>query len=308
MKHIRLYTHTGGVVRFSYNMEDLLEAVNSETQFTGRNIRDNTGNIDLDKMAGPDDIEFVVRSIKSAADTFESFIPKHIKPAEFKIIMFSDKEITITLSDNGKTSRSILEQAYEQFRNYMVNLMIQMWYQKCGLPQTAEPFSMYAASAIQNIQRVLIHSFIIGRPFGSRYPKISLTDIARPLKGKFLGAYTTVEIMENIHGGSEESADIVYIEQEKDYMIYNGASWAKLSDMVESATPLNCRDHIPFPDTATAGDLFVVTKGGTIGDYDDVVYAGEVILCISNNTADDFHDSLKNFIVIGPVKYNQEIA
>ncbi len=307
MKHIRLYTHTGGVVRFSYDMEDLLEAVNSETQFTGRNIRDAAGSIDLDKMAGPDDIGFVVRSIKSAADTFESFIPKHIKPAEFKIIMFSDQEITITLSDSGRTSRSILEQAYEQFRNYMVNLMIQMWYAKCGLPQTAEPFAMYANSAIQNIQRVLIHSFIIGRPLGSRYPKISLSEISRPLKGKFLGAYTTESIMTEVHGGSEETADIVYIEQEKDYMIYTGAAWEKLDDLLGAATPLNCRDHVEFPNDASQGDLYIVTKGGTIGDYGDVVYAGEAILCISDNSADNFHDSLRNFIVIGPVKINQEL-
>ncbi len=310
MKHIRLYTHTGGVVRFSYDMEELLSAVNSETQFTGRNIRDNVGNIDLDKMSGPDDIEFVVRSIKSAADTFDSFIPKHIKPAEFRIIVFSDQEITLTLADSGKTSRSVLEQAYEQFRNFMVNLMLQMWYQKCGLPQTAEPFGQYASGAMQNIQRVLIHSFIIGRPFGSRYPKVSLSEIARPLKGKFLGAYTTEAALADVHDDAVEKADISYIETEKDYMVYDGSEWKTLTSELEAATNLNCRDHIDFPE-ADQGDIFLVTKGGTIGDYEDTVYAGEVLVCISDNDnvtdPGSYHNSLKNFIVIGPVKFNQEV-
>ena len=306
MKHIRLYTHTGGVVRFAYNMQDLLDAVNSETQFTGRNIRDSAGNIDLDKMSGPDDVEFVVRSIKSAADTFDSFIPKHIKPSEFQIIFFSDKEITITLADNGKTSRTMLEQAYEQFRNFMVNLMIQMWYQKAGLPQTAEPFGQYASAAVQMIQRVLLHSFIIGRPYGSRYPKVSLDEIARPLKGRFLGSYTTLEALADVHGDAVETADLAYVEMEGGYVVYGGLAWGKLLEEVGGATKLNCRDHIPFPE-AGKGDLFIITKGGPIGDYDDKVYAGEVLLCIEENNKvnDTYHDSLKNFIVVGPIKYNK---
>jgi hypothetical protein len=309
MKHIRIYTHTGGVVRFGYPMDELLEAVNAETQFTGRNIQDGAGNLDLNKMAGPDDIEFVVRSIKGAADTLDSFIPKHVKPSEFKLIVFSDKEVTITLADNGKTTKAILEQAYEQIRNFMVNIMLQMWYAKCGLPALAEPFGGYARNAMTNIQRVLAHSFITHRPYGSRYPKVSLTEVARPLKGKFLGSYKSEDTLKDVHMNSVEAADIAFIEKEKDYVVYDGTNWEPLSTLVTSATKLNATNGIAFPE-ADKGDVFFVTKTGLVGDYDDMIYAGEVLVCISDNkktgTPATYHDSLKNFIVIGPIRADFE--
>jgi hypothetical protein len=308
MKHFRIYTHTGGVVRFTYDMQELLNTVNQETQFVGRNIADSQGNIDLNKMAGPDDIDFVVRSIKGASDVLDAFIPKHAKTEELRVIVFSDKEVTITFNNSGKTSRTVLEQAHEHTRNFLVNTMLKMWFEKVGMANQGGTYSNLADVSIRALQRVLIHSFIIGTPYGSRYPKVNPSEVARPLKGKFLGSYKTEDVRDEVHG-DYEAGDICYIETEYDYMVYDGAAWGKLETLVDALTAgdkLNAKDHIDFPE-ANAGDVFFVTKTGTIGDYKDKVYAGEVLVCVEDNEkgpADPvtYKDSLMNFLVLGPVK------
>ena len=312
MKHFRIFTNTGGVVRFTYNMQELLNTVNQETQFVGRNIPDAQGNIDLNKMAGPDDIDFVVRSIKGAADTLDSFIPKHAKTEEFRVIVFSDEEVTITFNNSGKTSRTVLEQVHEYTRNFLVNIMLRMWYEKVNMPNQAGTYASQADLAVRTLQRVLLHSFIIGVPYGSRYPKVNPNEVARPLKGKFLGSYKTQDVRDDVHGTVYEAGDICYIESEKDYMVYD-SEWIKLNTIVDGLTAgekINAKDHEDFP-SAEAGDVYFITKGGTLGEYNDRVYAGEALVCIKNNqeapaSPVTYKDSLVNFIVIGPVKADTE--
>ncbi len=310
MNYIRIYTHTGGVVRFGYDMQELLDTVNHETQFAGRNILDGEGNIDLNKMSGPDDIDFVVRSIKASADVYDSLIPKHAKTEEFPIIVFSDNEITITLNDSGKTTRTVLSQAYEHTRTFMVNTMLRMWYEKVGLPNHAATYANNALISGRTMQRVLIHSFIIGRPYGSRYPKVNADEIARPLKGKFLGSYKTLQVLSDIYGASVEKADLCYIEAEKDYMLYSGSEWVTVTSATASAIAatdtINAREaETSFP-AASQGDVYFITKGGTIGEYDDRIYAGEILIATADNTGEDEQDNLRNFIVLGPVRADTE--
>lgn len=308
MKHFRIYTHTGGVVRFNYDMQELLNTVNKETQFVGRNIADAQGSIDLNKMAGPDDIDFVVRSIKGASDILDAFIPKHAKTEEFRVIVFSDEEATITFNNSGKTSRTVLEQAYEHTRNFLVNTMLRFWFEKVGMAPQGQSYSSQADVSIRALQRVLIHSFIIGTPYGSRYPKINPNEISRPLKGKFLGSYKTEDVLDEVHG-TYEAGDICYLETEHDYMVHDGTEWGAINTLVDALTAgskLDAKEGIDFPE-AEAGDVFSIIKSGTIGDYNDRVYAGEVLVCISDNEktpADPvtYEDSLKHFIVMGPVK------
>ncbi len=304
VSHTRLYSVKGGVVRFKYNTEHLLEAINAETQFTGRNIKLTDGQVDMDKMSGPDDIEFVIRHLKSAADTFDNFIPKHVKPSDISMVVYSAQEITISLAESGRTNKSMIHQVYEQIRSYLLNLMMQMWYQKSGVQAASDAFMTLAMLARQNIQRVLLHSFTAGRVHGTRYPLISLADLSRPLQGKFLGSYPTIDDMETVHGGAEEEADIVYIESEGDYMIYDGADWQTLEDEITGASSLNAVDGIDYPE-ADIGDMHNITKSGVIGEYKDRIYAGDALLCIRNNESDNFRNTLENFITIGSVRHTE---
>ena len=309
MNHIRLFTHTGGVVRFSYDMNELLDAVNQETQFVGRNLADQQGNVDLNKMAGPDDIEFVVRSIKAASNTLDAFIPKHAKTEELRVVVFSNEEATLTFSSSGFTSRTVLEQAYEHARQFMLNFMLRMWYEKVRMGDQAGAYAAHADLAVRTLQRVLIHSFIVQQPYGSRYPRVKPGEVSRPLKGKFLGSYRSEEARDNVHESEYEAGDICYVETEYDYMVYDGSEWKKIKTVVDDLTAgeeLNALNHADYPE-ASAGDVFYFTKGGTIGNFKDRVYAGEALVCIKDNQQSPagYKDTLENFIVIGPVRSDE---
>ena len=303
ISHTRLYSLKGGIIRFKFSTANLKEAVDAETQFVARNMRDGAGEPDKDKMSGPDDMEFVLRTLKSASETFDAFIPKHLKPQDISMVIYSDQEITITLAESGHTSKTAVGQVYELMRSFLLNFILQMWYQKCSVPQSSESFAGLSALARQSMQRVLMHSFKVRRTYGSRYPVITFTDIALPLQGKFLGSYRTAAAMDAVHPSDLEVADMVYREDEADYMIYNGATWDKLSTLIAAATAIDAKDGEDYPDDAELGDLYKITRSGTMGEHNDRVYAGDLLLCIRDNRESEgnYKNNLENFITIGSI-------
>ncbi len=300
ISHTRLYSLKGGIIRFKFSVSALKEAVDAETQFVSRSMKSESGDVNKDLMSGPDDNEFVVRTLKGASETFDAFIPKHLKPSDISMVVYSDSEITITLAESGQTSKTSISQLYELMRSLLLNFILQLWFQKSGAGDVSQSFAGLVSLARQNIQRVLMHSFVVRRTYGSRYPIISTSDIAMPLQGKFLGTYRTDESMNAIHGTDLEEADIAYVEEHEDYRIYDGAAWAALKDLVGTATSIDAKEHADYP-SCDAGDLYFITRSGTLGEYKDRVYAGDALLCIRNNESNNYANNLSNFIALGLV-------
>ncbi len=302
ISHTRLYSLKGGIVRYKYGISNLKEALDAETQFVARNLKNQDGQPDTDKASGPDDMEFLLRALKSASETFDGFIPKYIKPSDVQMIVYSDQEITITLAESGHTSKTIIGQVYELMRSFLLNFILQLWYQKSGVEGASQTSAGLAMHARQSILRVLMHSFIVRRMVGSRYPVISLSDIRLPLQGKFLGSHRTTTARDAVYV-SPEAADIAYVESEADYTIYNGATWEKLADAIDSAATLDAEDQDDYPSDsyAVAGKIYSIIRSGRIGEYEDLFYAGDALLCIRDNTDDDYKNTLENFIAIGSI-------
>ena len=303
ISHARLYSLKGGIARFKYSMAHLKEAVDAETQFVARSIPDKEGEPDKNKASGPDDMEFVLRTVKSASETFDVFIPKHIKPTDISIIVYSDKELTVTLSESGQTSKTAIGQIYELMRSYILNFVLHQWFIKSGIPNVAGNYIAIATTARQSIQKVLMHSFILRRLYGSRYPVVTYADTMLPLQGKFLGSYRTISDCDAVHKSDIKVADVVYIEEQMDYMIYSGSEWEKLADRLSSATALDANEINDYPNTANIGNMHVITKTGTLGKYRDRVVAGDALLCIRDNRESQgkYKNTLENFMVIGSI-------
>ena len=291
--YIKLYSAKGGIIRFSYSVEKLIELVDTETQFVGRNLKSESGHIDTDKISGPDDKEFVRRAIKNTSDTLDILLPKHIKPYDLPMIESSEDVITVTLVESGKATRAVADQVYEFLKSYLVNSIIYLWYLKVGM--AAPSFEGLRIQAAHSLQKTLLQSFTVGRTHGSRYPCISLYDIRRTLQGKFLGSYKSYADLTDVHQPDLAVADIAYVED--DYVIYNGSTFDNLADKIETATKISAIDGADYPE-ASLGDLYLITRSGVIGEYKDRCYAGDALLCIRDNAGNNHKNTLENFIAI----------
>jgi uncharacterized protein (TIGR02145 family) len=280
---MRLYTKGGGLLRLTYTVEDIAGAVRRDTQFIGRTLRDEQGGLLLERMAGPDDHDFIYAGIKDSVTQYEAMIPKHLKGDD--VLMLSQQQLTIVLKDKGMADRGILEQVHRHTLVFIAHMVVKTWFERIGMQDGANSHAMQATSAMGMVQRIITQTLLRGREHGSRHPKIDPQLYAQPLGGKFLGGYSSLEHLAEVHQTSMTKADIAYIEALSAYVVYDGGQWRTVGYLTEQAISLGRVIDASVPDAAFPstgkGKMFYITKGGNLAGVK--VSAGDVLLAIADN-------------------------
>lgn len=308
MKYLRFHTDNGGIVRLSYNLDNIIDDVRRETQLAGRNmVTEETGVPDMNKMAGPDDDVFVDNIIKEVVGQTERHLPKNVKSDEFHLVKLYGRELTISLSHAGRATKEIISLTHEIVHNIILNLALASWYESALIPKQGEPHMVKAGDLMNGLVSHLIKAYITPKANAGRYANVTFSGVTRRLKNKYYGSYQTVAIVEETFGDVPQDGSIVFIEAEQERGVYvrTGGTWQKLQTVIEGligADIINPEDNPDMP-KADQGDVFTFSSMGTIGGHKDIVYPGDALICIATNN-DDVHEgsyknNLQKFIVIG---------
>ncbi len=280
---MRLYTQGGGLLRLTYAVDDIAAAVRRDTQFIGRTLKDEGGNILLDRVAGPDDRDFIYASIRDSAMLYEASVPAHLKGDS--VLSASTGQVTITVKDRGLADKSILEQVHRHTLMFIAHMVVKTWFDRVGVSAGAESHAAQAAAAMAAVLRLMSQTLLQSRQHGTRHPKIDPQTYTQPLGGKFLGGYKTIDHLTEVHQTSMTRADVAYIETLSTYVVYDGSQWRTVEYLTEQAISLGRVIDASVPDAAFPstgkGKVFYIAKGGSLSGVK--VSAGDVLLAIADN-------------------------
>jgi hypothetical protein len=314
MAYTRIYTmNGGGMNRHVYSLQDLYNGVGLQTQFAARNIMLPEGAIDLNKATGPDDVHFVKSAILEVAKDISHIVPIQLTVYGYNFSNPTSANLVIMLRDFGMLKPAFMQQMDKHLEDAIVYGTVAKWFMNAQLRDLTAQYTAFLDAAVQRIHRLLTTIYLFRKPYDSVFARIPLKkeNFPKYLNGVFLGDYETRTQISSVHKDSIEIPDIAWCEQDGDYIIVQPANpypeWVTLKTLVgliPSENWIDLRGTLGMPE-ATKGEAFLVTQSGTIGDYFDELWAGDVLICTSDNLPAQepqeegtYANNTKNFVVI----------
>lgn len=310
MAYVRIYSNNGGIIRFTYPLYYLKERIYMLSQLAGRTATGESGAINENIMLNDDQIIFVDKSIRTALRMLGDVMAKANHPDVTPDTVVQYVYI-LTASNFGHIKNSQLGVFDGLIEEAVINYVLYQWF---GVNRSNE-LKLHYATDYQTSQKMIkgyLYSFLKRGQGQTSLPAYRSGE--KPLDGRYLGDYPTVEAMEQAVPGFR-MADIGFSCEHTEYVIYepNGMDgWNKLSEVKDGIPEEKIIDptleDASFPQAVT-GDVFLITRGGSFKGY--AVEASDLLLCISDNINEDYNeevtlppqedsykDSLDNFLLI----------